>query len=197
MTKTEKYEQEVTIEVDNDFKADNQNDEINNQAILEIHKADVKDQVDAAISELFFTILIRALASLAWYLSAILLASKSYNDAVLIPLVMSEAAIIAFTFLFSKPKNKTFFPSLVDFTKICESCLIIGCCLYSDYGKYFLLAYALLAVISWKILFCDFLRCINETCAIRIVGHDNLVFFLFGRWRQTASGQHRNETVFV
>ncbi len=195
LTQTEKYEQEVTIEVDDDVKADQ--NELNNQTVLEIHKANIKDQVDAAITELFFVILVRALASLAWYLAAFLLAPDSYKEAVLTPLVISEGAVIAFTILFSKHKNKRIIPSLIDFTKICESCLIIGCCQYSDYGKYFLLVFILLSMLSWKCLFCNFLKAINETFAIRIVDISNAGLFLFGYRHQAASNQHHGQTLFV
>lgn len=174
---TEKYEQEVTIEVEEDAKAENEKDVIN-QSVLDIHKANVKEEVDLAITQFFFAILIRSLASLAWYLSAFVLAEKVYKSAIIYPLVISEACIICLTLLFGKSKNKRCLPTLIDLTKIIESAIIITCCLLNNYHNYFLAGYISLTFISWKFLLCKFLNTINETFSIRIVEYYKLEPFI-------------------
>lgn len=141
----------------------------NNQSVLEVHKATVKQLVDKVITELFFRILVRALASLAWYLSAFVLAQKDYRTAVLFPLVISEGSIVLFILLFSKPKNKRFLPTFIDLTRMVESGLIITSCFERKYSGYYIVAYCILALVSWKLLFSSFLRAVNETFSIRTV----------------------------
>ena len=129
----------------------------------------MKEEVDATITQFFFSILIRSLASLAWYLSAFVLAEKDYKTAIIYPLIVSEAWVICLTLLFVKPKNKRCLPTVLDLTKIFESGIIIASCLASKYQNYLIAAFISLTFISWKILLCKFLSAINETFSIRIV----------------------------
>ena len=162
----------MTIEVEDEVKPEGEK-EVNNQSVLDIHKANVKEEVDSTITQFFFSILIRSLASLAWYLSAFVLAEKDYKTAIIYPLIVSEAWIICLTLLFLKPKNKRCLPTVIDLTKIFESGLIIASCFVHNYQNYLIAAFISLTFISWKFLLCKFLSAINETFSIRIVEFDD------------------------
>ena len=185
----------MTIEVEDDPKQEQQDADTNNQSVLDIHKASVKQQVDTAITELFFVVLVRSLASLAWFLSAFVFAEKSYEVALLYPLIISEGSVVIFTLVFSKPKSKSFLPSLIDATKIIESGIIITCCLETQRSTFYFAGYLSLALISWKLLFCGFLKSINETFAIRIVvsSHQGPLFYRFGR--EDSDRLHHGQTI--
>lgn len=96
------------------------------------------------------------------------MAQKDYKTAILLPLVISEGSVILFILIFSKPKNKSYLPSCIDFTRMVESGLIIATCFEREHTGYCIGAYCFLALVSWKLLFSSFLGAVNETFLIRI-----------------------------
>ena len=152
---------------------------INSLAVLGIHKARVKQDINLSISEIFFTQLTRSLSFLAWYLSAFLIADKDYWTSIFLPIIISESCIIVFTIAFSKPKSKSFLPSSTDLTKITESAIIIGCCLKGQFVFILFCSYLVLCLVSWILLFFKFYKSITETYTLKLVSSCKQIQFIF------------------
>lgn len=171
MMQTEKYEQEVTIEVDEEPAVDENGNVTVNQSIMVEHLATMKLKIDQSTTELFYAMLVRSLASIAIALATILFASFEYLPSVLYPIITGEAAIVLLIGLLAKSKwkstsNKS---KIKDSLKFIESLIIVGICFLPRYAVIFMICYVMLSLVSWKVSFFEMLNAINETFLLQLV----------------------------